>query len=122
MHMIAYPGAMPYYRPWIEAFCINPQPRGIGYYDSALENSILRALSGSLGPGGKAFLEYYPDYETSCGLNMGFPPALTRQGYRLLEYGFTWFKDWYFSEGGHGAARRSREKSPSTRGQRRSTC
>jgi hypothetical protein len=48
---------MPYYRPWRETFCINPQPRGIGYYDSAIENSILGALSESLGPGGKAFLE-----------------------------------------------------------------
>ena len=115
MHMIAYPGAMPYYRPWIETFCINPQPRGIGYYDSAIENSILGALSESLGPGGKAFLEYYPDNETSCGLTMGFPPVLTRQGYRLLEYGFTRSKDWYFSEGGHERAEIGRKPSERAR-------
>jgi hypothetical protein len=65
----------------------------------------LRALSESLGPRGKAFLEYYPEYETSCGLTIGFPPDLTCQGYRLLVYGFTWFKDWYFSEGEIGDIR-----------------
>lgn len=112
MHMTACPGALPYYRPWIEAFCINPHPRGIGYYDSSIETSVLKVLSESLGPGGKVFLEYYPDHETSCCLAMGFPPALTRQGYRLLEYGFTWFKDWYFSEGGHEGGQKIQGEKP----------
>ena len=45
-------------------------------------------------------------------MTMGFPPALTRQGYRLLEYGFTWSKDWYFSEGGHEGGQKIQGEKP----------
>ena len=53
---------------------------------------------------------------------MGFPPALTRQGYRLLEYGFTWSKDWYFSEGGHEGGQKIQGEKPLHERARRSTC
>ena len=109
----AFTGRKPHYRPWIEIFCIqNGFGSGKNYYSSAVEDAVLRLFSSSLGPGGKVYIEYYNDSETSCGLAAGFPPQVTRQGYKLFALGFTWFKDWYFSEGGHEGGQKLQGEMP----------
>jgi hypothetical protein len=57
-------------------------------------------LSSFLRSGEKIFIGYDTDQETSYGLTYGFPVAATRLGFVLFQHGFTWFKDWYFPEGG----------------------
>ncbi len=120
--MAVFPGRPPYYRPWMELFCIKDRLNLTSlsddyhdhyeYYDSAIEWSLLKAFSEELGPGEKIFVEYYYDRETCRCLAMGFPPAVTRQGYRLFNLGFTWFKDWYFSEGGHEGGQKLQGEKP----------
>lgn len=110
--MAIFPGRRPHYRPWIELFCISERAAGISYFDSDVEDHLMGFLCAALGPGGKVFVEYYHDRETSCGLAMGFPPAVTRQGYKLFRLGFTWFKDWYFSEGGHEGGQKLQGERP----------
>ncbi|MFB3763678.1 MAG: DUF1122 family protein [Methanotrichaceae archaeon] len=105
--MAIFPGRGPRYRPWIDIFCINYE-----YYDSDIENALLEAFCSALGPGEKIFIEYYCDHETSYGLAMGIPPVLSRQGYKLFNLGFTWFKDWYFSEGGHEGGQKLQGEKP----------
>lgn len=114
-----FPGREPFYRPWIDIFCIKdridlrPLDRGYyDYYDSVIEDALLGAFCGALGPGEKVFIEYYSDRETSYGLAIGIPPALSRQGYKLFNLGFTWFKDWYFSEGGHEGGQKLQGEKP----------
>jgi hypothetical protein len=110
-----YVGQKPYYRPWVELFCINHRPKVGGnfdYRDSKIERSLLDAFTRPLGPGGKIFVEYYFDKETAYGLCCGFPVAVTRQGHLLFELGFTWFKDWYFSEGGHEGGQKLQGEKP----------
>lgn len=117
--MAVFPGRKPHYRPWMELFCIKDRldlkalnGDSCDYYDSAIEDALLETFCSVLGPGGKIFVEYYCDRETSCGLAMGFPPAVTRQGYKLFNLGFTWFKDWYFSEGGHEGGQKLQGEKP----------
>ena len=117
--LAVFPGRVPYYRSWIEIFCIkdrlnfrSPGMDYYDYYDSDIENALLGALCSALGPGDRIFIEYYCDRETSCGLAMGIPPVLSRQGYKLFNLGFTWFKDWYFSEGGHEGGQKLQGEKP----------
>ena len=114
-----FPGRGPHYRSWIEIFCVKDRLnlRSLGadcydYYDSDIEDALLGALCGALDPGDRIFIEYYCDHETSCGLAMGIPPVLSRQGYKLFNLGFTWFKDWYFSEGGHEGGQKLQGEKP----------
>lgn len=96
-------GRRPYYRPWMELFGINRKvtlgDRIVEYFGSLLEEELLKFLSERIPPGGRIFVEYYEDGETSRQLMAGFPPPVTRLGYILFRLGFTWFKDWYFPEG-----------------------
>lgn len=110
--MAYYPGQKPHYRPWIELFCIHENIAGAPYFGSEVEERLLEFLCAALGPGGKIFIEYYHDRETYCGLALGIPPAITRQGYKLLSLGFTWFKDWYFAEGGHEGGQKLQAEKP----------
>ena len=110
--MALFPGRRPHYRPWMELFCIREAAAGVSYFGSEVEDKLLEFLCAGLGPGGKIFVEYYYDRETYCGLAMGFPPAITRQGYKLFRLGFTWFKDWYFSEGGHEGGQKLQGERP----------
>jgi hypothetical protein len=110
--MALFPGRRPHYRPWMELFCIREKAADVSYFGSDVEDKLLEFLCGNLGPGGKIFIEYYHDRETCCGLSMGFPPAVTRQGYKLFRLGFTWFKDWYFSEGGHEGGQKLQGERP----------
>ncbi|MFW6173646.1 MAG: DUF1122 family protein [Elusimicrobiota bacterium] len=103
LYIRVYYGLKPYYRPWVEFFDINnciKMGTMIKYLDSKIEEYLLEFFSSSLGPGGKIYVEYIGDEETSYGLTYSFPPAVTRLGYKLFNLGFTWFKDWYFPEGG----------------------
>lgn len=111
--MVAFPGIEPHYRPWMEIFCIRGSS-GCGkyYFGSAVEDSLLEFFSQSIGPGGKIYIEYYCDRETVYGLAVGYPPVVTRQGYKLFKLGFTWFKDWYFSEGGHEGGQKLQGEKP----------
>ncbi len=97
LYVKVYHGRRPYYRPWVEFFGIN---RAVDtYLDSALEGALLRLFSRYIEPGGKIYVEYHHDRETSIALERRFPPPVTRLGYKLFNLGFTWFKDWYFPEG-----------------------
>lgn len=51
--------------------------------------------------GGKLFVTYIRDNETREMLYKGFSPPDTPLGFSLLKAGFTWFKDWYYPEGGN---------------------
>jgi hypothetical protein len=110
--MALFPRRRPHYRPWMELFCIRETAAGVSYFGSEVEDKLLEFLCKDLGPGCKIFIEYYHDRETHCGLSMGFPPAVTRQGYKLFRLGFTWFKDWYFSEGGHEGGQKLQGERP----------
>jgi len=78
--------------PWIEASF----PRG----DERFVADIVEALAALLPPGGRLMAIYGND-ETERGLNRGVPAAATLVGHALLGAGCTWFKDWYFAEGGN---------------------
>lgn len=103
LHLQVYFGFKPHYRPWIEFFGINNHLElgiKIRYFDSKIEEKLLEFFSTYLGPGETIYVEYSADKETYYALIHSFPPASTRLGYKLFELGFTWFKDWYFAEGG----------------------
>jgi hypothetical protein len=96
-------GRPPDYLPWVELFDINDNinvsATQSSYFNSSLENLVLRTFSETLGSGARLFVEYYNDTETREELQMGFPVVLSRLGFEMFRLGFTWFKDWYFPEG-----------------------
>jgi len=98
-----FEGRKPVYRAWVEVFGITEYVKlggqVIHYFDSALEDRLLRLFSDALGPGEKIYVEYYNDEETRKQLELGVPLPATRLGYKLFSLGLTWFKDWYFPEG-----------------------
>lgn len=111
--LAVFPGRKPRLRPWVELFCLpGENSAGESYYGSSLEDCLLSAVGSALGPGGRIFVEYQGDCETACGLAQGFPAALTRLGYKLFRLGFTWFKDWYFSEGGREGSQKLQAEKP----------
>jgi len=89
-----FSGRPPYYPKWLELI-YDPWPRREG-----LEVALFRWVMELLGPGGRFFVVYVKDLETRKLLERGFHPADTPLGLSLLMAGFTWFKDWYFPEGG----------------------
>lgn len=103
-HLKIYAGLKPYYRPWIELTNINKSiklDKIFNYFDSEIESIMLELLSSYINNGEKFYVEYTDDKETSFGLTYNFPPATTRLGNILFNLDFTWFKDWYFPEGGN---------------------
>ncbi|AAK40445.1 DUF1122 domain-containing protein [Saccharolobus solfataricus] len=84
-----------YYTPWLE----------IDYYpilrNENLEVIFFKVVYNFLSPGGKLFVTYIRDNETRERLYIGKHPVETPLGFSLLSAGFTWFKDWYFPEGGN---------------------
>ena len=103
LYMKIFKGRPPAYRPWVEVFSINNDLRIRGkphtYFDSLLEDTVLRLCTGNMAGGARLFVEYFNDIETRSQLQRGFPPVLSRLGYKMFGLGFTWFKDWYFPEG-----------------------
>ena len=89
-----FSGRPPFYPKWLE-IVYNPWPRKDG-----LEVELFRWVSRTLGPGGRLFVVYLKDEDTRKLLTYGASPADTPLGLSLLKAGFTWFKDWYFPEGG----------------------
>jgi hypothetical protein len=116
MYINTFLGFEPYYRPWVEFFGINNEMTlgkdDFNYFNSELENILLKTFSDALGAGGKIFVSYEGDKETTYGLTYGIPTTATRLGNKLYELGFTWFKDWYFPEGGSEGAQRLQGEKP----------
>lgn len=96
-------GRLPFYRPWIEIYNIQPVLGGersdIPFIASPMESRLLDAVSKVLAPGNRVFMEYYQDRETLIQLEHGAPVIASRLGYELYRRGFTWFKVWYYPEG-----------------------
>jgi hypothetical protein len=116
MYAKVFHGASPEYRPWVELFAIQPslelEGQTVPYFDSDLENELLRRFSGGIGPRGTLFVEYASDRETLSMVHVGAPVPLTRLGGRLLRLGFTWFKVWYFPEGGSEGSEKIQAERP----------
>jgi len=110
-----YYGIRPDYRPWVEFSNITniiKLGKIIKYFDSIIEDNLLKLFSNYLRSGEKIYVEYNNDRETSFGLTYNFPPAITRLGYKLFNLGFTWFKDWYFPEGGYERGQKLQGEKP----------
>lgn len=103
LYMKLFEGRKPYYKPWIELYNIRKTVvlghRVVEFFDTEIEDTILNLVASSLENGGKIYVEYINDIETSIQLSRGYPIPVTRLGYKLFLRGFTWFKDWYFPEG-----------------------
>ncbi len=103
MFIKIFTGRPPYYSPWIELFNIVRSLRfnnvKVKFFDSHIEDKLIEETSNHLPNGAHIFVEYMNDDMTRIELIKGVPPPFTRMGYKLLSYGFTWFKDWYYPEG-----------------------
>ncbi|AHC50592.1 hypothetical protein SUSAZ_00330 [Sulfolobus acidocaldarius SUSAZ] len=95
-----------YYLPWIE-IDYDPWLREIDG-----EVDLFNFIYNTLLPGGKLFVTYIRDKETAGMLYQGFSPADTPLGFSLLKAGFTWFKHWYFPEGGNEGAPKIQANKP----------
>lgn len=82
-------------KPWIE---LGYEFRKRHAYEELSE--IFKAFFRILPPGGYVMVKYSSHREVARALAIGVPEAATELGYALLKAGFTWFKDWYFPEGG----------------------
>ncbi|MCE4620450.1 MAG: DUF1122 family protein [Desulfurococcales archaeon] len=103
LYLLVFLGRGELYKAWIEVFGARRQLRlgkgSLVFPGSQLEARVLDAVSASLGPGERLFIEYLYDEETMRALELGVPAPATRLGYELFTRGFRWFKDWYFPEG-----------------------
>ena len=103
MFIKTFVGRKPSLRQWAEFYGVRTSlilaGTTVHYFDSAIEKELLSLFSESLTAGESLYVEYYADDESRRQLEGGIPPAASRVGYRLLDLGFTWFKDWYFPEG-----------------------
>ncbi|BFI76404.1 DUF1122 family protein [Sulfurisphaera ohwakuensis] len=84
-----------YYLPWLE-IDYSPWLRKEG-----IEDEFFKFIYNFLPAGGKLFVTYVRDKETREMLLKGYSPVDTPLGFSLLKAGFTWFKDWYYPEGGN---------------------
>lgn len=83
------------YPAWIDLE-YDPWPR-----ESGVEVELFSQLANIVGEGGRIMVSYLRDRETYTLLRYGVPPQLTPLGFSQLRAGFSWFKDWYFPEGGN---------------------
>ena len=91
--------------PWVEA--------SVPCEDERFAAQILVSLAALLPPGGHLMVVYGTD-ETARGLQRGFPPVATPLGHALFRAGCTWFKDWYFAEGGREGDTKLQGNKPSS--------
>jgi hypothetical protein len=105
LDIVLFSGFSPRLYPWIEISY--PYDLGLfkktvntSYVNSSIEEIIISLCCKHLPPAGKLFVSYDSDDETRKALMMSIPPILSRLGYLLFLQGCTWFKDWYFPEGG----------------------
>ncbi|MBS3778146.1 MAG: DUF1122 family protein [Candidatus Thermoplasmatota archaeon] len=121
MDVIFFDGINPWYHPWIELvypydFKNDYEELEFVYFDSKLEKTMIKLFCNSLPSAGKIFIAYETDNETRKGLMMSIPPVITRLGFLLFMNDCTWFKDWYFPEGGfEGGQKLQGEKSLSSK-------
>jgi len=101
MHGKYFSGRRKFYRPWIEVYFVGKIK--FESYEELLSygtlEKLFKELSKLLPPGGKLMVPYIY-HDTDDALRKGAPPATTEIGYLMWRAGCTWFKDWYFSEGG----------------------
>lgn len=95
-----------YYSPWLE-IDYSPWLR-----DEGIEGQFFLFIYYFLPPGSKLFVTYLRDKETREILYKGFHPADTPLGFSMLKAGFTWFKDWYYPEGGNEGAPKIQANKP----------
>lgn len=105
MDAVFFQGLKPWYGPWIEitypySFRILDDTMVFSYFNSDIEKKMISLCCQHLPSAGKIFVSYDQDMETAKGLMLHIPPPLTRLGFLLFQDGCTWFKDWYFPEGG----------------------
>lgn len=105
LDVVFFKGMKPWYNPWIEItypypLKIRKNQMEFSFLNSDVEKKIIDLCCQHLPSAGKIFVSYDQDMETAKALMLNIPPPLTRLGFLLLESGCTWFKDWYFPEGG----------------------
>jgi hypothetical protein len=104
------------YRPWVELYGIQDPvllgTESVPYFDSKVEGTLLELFSLALGETGALFVEYSGDPETLEAIRRDVQAPVTRLGFRLLELGFTWFKVWYFPEGGSEGSEKLQAEKP----------
>jgi hypothetical protein len=118
MDVTFFVGIKPWYYPWIEIaysydFEIDNQ-KVFFYSNSDIELTLVRLFCDALPPAGKLFVSYDSDDETRKGLMMNIPMVLSRLGFLMFTYGCTWFKDWYFPEGGFEGGQKLQGEKPLT--------
>jgi hypothetical protein len=105
MDVSFFSGIKPWYHPWIEIkypyeFILHDDNKAFRYFDSIVEKTFIQLFCESIPAAGKIYVSYECDDETRKGLMINIPEVITRLGFLLLNNGCTWFKDWYFPEGG----------------------
>jgi len=123
MRMSIYKGKEPYYQPWVEMFSIKDSiifgRKEFHYFGSEVEDELLDLLTSKMDEGSRIFIEYQHDKTTMKQLSSGVPAPSSRLGYKLFNRGFTWFKDWYFSEGFHEGNQKLQAEKPIDQKRRR---
>lgn len=116
MDITFFAGVKPWYYPWIEivyTFDMHEDDnRFFSYFDSDIEQSLIHLFCNALPPAGKLFVSYDADDETRRGLMMNIPMVLSRLGFLMYMNGCTWFKDWYFPEGGFEGGQKLQGEKP----------
>lgn len=101
-------GRKPYYREWAEIFGI----RDKNYFGSDVEKIIISIFYRYLEPGGKIFIEYEDDEQTSKELERGVPEVISRMGFLLFKSKFIYIKNLYFPEGFMEGGRKLKAEKP----------
>ncbi len=101
MHGKYFSGRGNFYRPWIEAYFVvtikfESHKETLPYKVLEL---LFKEVSSLIPAGGKLMIPYIDHETTDAALRHGVPPVTTEIGYLMWRAGYTWFKDWYFSEG-----------------------
>ena len=117
MDALLFSGIKPWYQPWIELiypydFSMIAKTLSLHFFDSILEKKVLNLFCTSLSYSAKIFVSYEQDDETRTGLMMHIPEVITRLGFLLYSFGFTWYKDWYFPEGGFEGGQKLQGEKP----------
>ncbi|HMA83678.1 MAG TPA: DUF1122 family protein [Candidatus Thermoplasmatota archaeon] len=118
MDVTFFVGVKPWYHPWIEityTYDLKMDDQKVFlYFSSDIEQTLVRLFCDALPPAGKLFVSYDSDDETRRGLMMNIPMVLSRLGFIMYTYGCTWFKDWYFPEGGFEGGQKLQGEKPLT--------
>lgn len=120
MDVLLFSGFNSWYHPWIEImypdiFEGDDGKTNFSYFDSTVEEELIGLFCRNLPSAGKIFVSYESDNETRKGLMVDIPPQLTRLGFLLFMNGCSWFKDWYFPEGGNEGGQKLQGEKPLTK-------